>query len=78
MAAHTLPHTNRDMNQSELDTLEALIDAHGLLAITEALMSICYDKAVHLEEAWQDHASARVWTQAAKFFAKPNASVQAL
>lgn len=55
-----------DFKTGSLDeTLEALIDKHGLLQIVTGLDLICAEKAEHLRVNWQDKASARVWDRAA-------------
>lgn len=44
--------------------LESLIDSNGLASVVEALAEICYGKAAHLEENWQDKATAKDWERA--------------
>jgi hypothetical protein len=65
MAAYTLsdflPHNDRDLNQGELDTLEALVDAAGIEAVVQGLSEICGAKADHIREAWQDAPLAKRW-----------------
>ena len=57
-----LDHANpRDLNQSELDALEALIDAAGIEAVVQGLSEICGLKAEHNAQAWQDTPLARRW-----------------
>lgn len=56
----------RDLDQTEIDGLEAMIDAAGLAAVLAALATICHDKAEHVQSNWQDTARARHWTRAAK------------
>lgn len=56
---------NRDLNQTERNALEALIDASNVEAVMQALSDICVDKASHLDEAWQDRETARLWNYAA-------------
>jgi hypothetical protein len=52
-----LDHANpRDLNQSELDALEALIDAAGIEAVVQGLSEICGAKAEHIASNWQDTA----------------------
>lgn len=50
--------------------LEALIDKHSLRSITTALAIVCYQKAAHIEENWQDRSLSRQWQNAAKAFDK--------
>jgi hypothetical protein len=61
MATHTLPLFHRDLNQAELATLEALIDAAGIEAVIQGLSEICGLKADHITETWQDAHLARRW-----------------
>jgi hypothetical protein len=60
MAAHTLS-PNRDLNQSELDALEASIDAAGIETVLQGLSEICGAKAEHIAQAWQDTILAKRW-----------------
>lgn len=51
--------------QNRLDeSLEPLLDRYSLLEILGSLSRICELKAQHLEEAWQDAASARCYRKA--------------
>jgi hypothetical protein len=50
------------------NTLEALVDAHGLYAVANALAEISHAKADHLASNWQDHGAAKRWTKAAIVF----------
>jgi hypothetical protein len=59
MATHTLPLSHRDLNQTELDTLEALIDSAGIEAVVQGLSEICGLKAGHIAANWQDTALAK-------------------
>ena len=66
MAAFTLSqmldHANsRDLNQTELATLEALIDAAGIEAVVQGLSEICGLKADHIAHNWQDTILAKRW-----------------
>ena len=60
MAAHTLS-PNRDLNQSELNTLEAMVDAAGIEAVIQGLSEICGLKADHIAHSWQDTILAKRW-----------------
>jgi hypothetical protein len=51
--------------ENATETLEALIDRHGLLHIVTALDLICTEKADHLRTNWQDRAAAKAWDRAA-------------
>lgn len=53
------------------DALEQYIDAHsdhgcGVENVLDMVSRICWDKAAHLEENWQDTASAKVWKSRAQ------------
>jgi len=48
------------------DTLEALIDRHGLAIVLDTIAGICDDKAEHIRHTWQDANTARPWTWAAQ------------
>jgi hypothetical protein len=65
MAAYTLsdflPHNDRDLDQTELDTLEAMVDAAGIEAVVQGLSEICGLKADHIAHAWQNAALAKRW-----------------
>jgi hypothetical protein len=41
--------------------LEQAIDTIGLPQVLEHLANICYGKAEHLRENWQDEKSAKLW-----------------
>jgi hypothetical protein len=61
MAAYTLsdflPHNDRDLDQTELNTLEAMVDAAGIEAVVQGLSEICGLKADHIAHA----ALAKRW-----------------
>lgn len=50
--------------------LERLVDREGLAYVLESLSNVCWSKACHLEETWQDHKSAKVWHKIAKAVSK--------
>jgi hypothetical protein len=60
MATTTLS-PDRDLNQSELAELEALVDAVGIEAVLQGLSEICGAKAEHIASAWQDTPLAKRW-----------------
>jgi hypothetical protein len=60
MAPHTLS-PNRDLNQSELNTLEALVDATSIEAVIQGLSEICGAKAEHIAHNWQGTILAKRW-----------------
>lgn len=45
-----------------IEDLEKLIDRDGLRPVLAAIAEICYLKAAHIAENWQDTATAKVWT----------------
>lgn len=49
------------MQDSTIETLESLIDKHGLLHIVTGLELICFEKADHITCNWQDHSLAKRW-----------------
>lgn len=51
-----------------IETLEKLIDAHGLYEVSACLELLCYEKAEHLRTNWQDIPAAKRWERAAKVF----------
>jgi hypothetical protein len=53
-----------DINNAT-ETLEALIDRHGLLHVITGLDLICAEKAEHIRVNWQDKVTARAWDRAA-------------
>lgn len=48
------------------DTLEKLVDDNGLQAVIGALSQICFEKAEHIQENWQDSGLAKLWEKNAK------------
>jgi hypothetical protein len=50
--------------------LEALIDKNTLVKALEALADVCGEKAIHIEETWQDKRLAREWMKASSTFWK--------
>lgn len=48
------------------DQLERLVDEVGLASVLEALAEVCYAKAGHIEENWQDQLLANAWTRAGR------------
>ena len=53
--------STRDLNQTELDQLETLIDAVGIESILMGISDICGEKADHIRANWQDNVLARRW-----------------
>ena len=52
------------LTQEQKDNLEKLVDHTSIGAVLEALSEICYLKAHHVEDNWQDAALARIWERA--------------
>jgi hypothetical protein len=46
--------------------IEGMVDRTSVAAVLEALGNICYEKAEHLREAWQDHGAAKTWEKDGK------------
>lgn len=53
------------MTTDDQNTVERLIDAHGLFAVLDCLSGICGLKAEHLASNWQDTNAAKEWERAA-------------
>jgi hypothetical protein len=53
-------------NSPAMLVLEGIVDRAGLRNVLFALESICYEKASHIEENWQDAKTAKVWTRSAR------------
>jgi hypothetical protein len=54
------------ITDTDIFTLETLVDNLGLDHVLDALATVCFEKAGHLESNWQDSASARLWRRAGK------------
>lgn len=54
----------RNSPQNDNMVLEAMVDAYGLQVVLMALANICYEKAEHVDHAWQDSTLARAWRNA--------------
>lgn len=65
----------KELTREQMLTLEGLIDSTSLAAVMTALEVICGEKCDHLESAWQDRASGKVWAQAATKIAACNAKL---
>ena len=48
------------------NTLETLIDQHGLGTLLAALSNVCFAKAEHVQTNWQDKALAKAWSTSGK------------
>jgi hypothetical protein len=53
-------------NSPAMLVLEGIVDRAGLRNVLFALEHICFAKAEHLEENWQDPRSAKVWSRQAR------------
>ena len=51
----------RDLNKTELEQLEALIDAVGIESVLMGVSEICGEKAEHIATNWQDTLLAKRW-----------------
>lgn len=54
------------MEQRDIDSLEILIDRHGLHDIIAAMVTIALAKAGHVLETWDDPRLAKEWEKAAR------------
>lgn len=52
-------------HNKNLDTIETLVDKHGLSYTVNLLAEVCSTKADHIETNWQDEALAKLWNEAA-------------
>ena len=59
-----------------LETLEELIDKHGLTHVVNTLAVVCLEKAEHLRANWQDSTTARVWETDGKTLTKAAHSIR--
>lgn len=50
--------------------LESMVDCYGIDTVIDALSSVCYDKADHLQCNWQDSATTEYWDKVAGKLAK--------
>lgn len=54
------------LGKSEVVELEGMVDRASVAAVLEALGDICFEKADHLREAWQDYGAAKTWEKDGK------------
>lgn len=52
------------MKNDITETLEKMIDQHGLLHVITGLDCVCTEKAMHIRENWQDNQTAKIWDKA--------------
>lgn len=60
------------------ETIETLIDHHGLLHVLTALECICSEKAEHIRVNWQDCKAARSWDKASGLIRRTASRVETL
>lgn len=60
------------------ETLESLIDKHGLLHVITALDLICSEKAEHIRANWQDKITAKTWDKAGNALYTASSKIQEL
>jgi hypothetical protein len=48
----------------KLTDLEKLVDRNELSCVLESLSDVCYEKAIHVDEAWHDRHLSNEWAQA--------------
>ena len=58
--------TNGFNGQPDRETLERMIDENTTAMLIDTIADLCWDKAEHISENWQDLALARRWVKAAK------------
>jgi hypothetical protein len=56
------------MSDTLANTLETLIDKHGLAAVLSAMSEVCAEKAEHIRSNWQDRATAKPWDEVSNTF----------
>jgi hypothetical protein len=49
-----------------VETLEALVDKHGLLHVLTGLEIMCGEKALHVETNWNDKSLVKHWKRQEK------------
>ena len=67
--------TGNQLSGNESDSIEAMIDKHGLGEVISAIAVICFEKADHLRSNWQDERTAKVWDNAGKAVERAERSV---
>lgn len=56
---------NDDLNDSDREYIERLVDKHGLAAVLMAISTICAEKSMHVAHDWQDVPLAKRWSKLA-------------
>ena len=54
----------REMTDTDAEVLETMIDSVGLAEVINTLADICFGKAEHLRNNWQDKTTAELWDRA--------------
>lgn len=55
------------MNDKKLEeAIEGLVDLSNVTRVLGSLEAVCYAKAEHIEETWQDRQLAAVWRRGAR------------
>jgi len=49
------------MNAEHGDIIETLVDKIGASGVLDVLAVVCWSKAQHIEENWQDKETAKTW-----------------
>lgn len=47
--------------QHAIDVIEPIIDKHSIDEVLDTIELICYEKAMHIRENWQDEKLAASW-----------------
>jgi len=55
-----------NISEREIDSLEIMMDKHGLDTVMLALSHICSEKADHVRSNWQDENLAKAWDKNAE------------
>lgn len=63
--------TNKDYSEQ----LERIIDAITLPQVLDLISNICYEKAQHLAENWQDNRSAKLWEKNGNLISKTSPKI---
>lgn len=62
-------------NQDRCEEMERVVDASTLLDTVAALELMCYEKAAHIRENWQDNALASQWELCARALYRANLTI---
>lgn len=49
------------LSQGQRDAIEAMIDKTSVHELLQAIAQICYAKADHIRDNWQDEVTAKCW-----------------